>query len=106
VELRFDAAKTERKRLVVPITRSYDFGVYRLMLDGKEVAKSLDLYSPKVEVKEQDLGDLTLEAGPHVLRFECTGKNAASTGYKLGVDSVRLRGRWDVKRPPLKPASP
>ncbi len=28
-----------------------------------------------------------LRPGSHVLRLECTGKNAASSGYYLGLDS-------------------
>jgi D-arabinan exo alpha-(1,3)/(1,5)-arabinofuranosidase (non-reducing end) len=104
LELRFDVAKEEMRRLVVPATHSYDFGTYRILLDGQSVGDPIDFYSPKVEVKERDLGDRTLPVGEHVLRFECTAKNAASSGFKLGVDSVRLRQRWGVKRPPLGPA--
>ncbi|NLH98485.1 MAG: hypothetical protein GX446_03230, partial [Chthonomonadales bacterium] len=29
----------------------------------------------------------------YTLRLECTGKNPASTGYYLGIESVRLRER-------------
>ena len=105
VEVRFNVAKEEYRRLAVPITRSYDYGIYRISLDGKPVGDPVDLYSPKVEVREQSLGDLTLAPGEHTLRFECTGKNAASSGFKLGVDSVRLRQRWNLKRPPLAPAT-
>lgn len=54
--------------------------------------------SKEVEVREHSLGDLELEPGPHTLGARCTGKNAASTGFKLGIDSVRLRARWDRKR--------
>jgi hypothetical protein len=106
LELRFNVEHPEYRRLVVPVTHSYDFGTYRILLDGKPAegaAEPIDLYSPKVEVREQSLGDLTLSAGEHVLRFECTGKNPLSSGCKLGVDSVRLRQRWNVKRPPLGP---
>jgi hypothetical protein len=103
LELRFDVATEEFRRLVVPITRSYDFGIYRILLDGKPVGDPLDLYSPKIEVHEQSLGDLTLSKGEHVIRLECTGKNPLSSGCKLGVDSVRLRQRWNIKRPPLGP---
>lgn len=103
------AAPTPR-RLVVPITHSYDFGVYKLTLDEKPVSvdgrpagEPIDFYSPKVELIEHILGDIELSPGPHTLRLECTGRNAASSGFKLGVDSIRLRQRWNVKRPPLTP---
>jgi hypothetical protein len=39
-----------------------------------------------------------LPAGQHTLRFECLGQRTDSTGARLGIDSVRLRQRWDVKR--------
>lgn len=98
------------RRLIVSVTHSYDFGTYRLLLDGKPVAvddrpvgEAFDFYSPKIELIEHSLGDMRLKPGPHTLRLECTGRNSASTGWKLGVDSVRLRHRWNVKREPLKP---
>jgi len=103
LELRFDVAKEEPRRLVVPITRSYDFGIYRLSLDGKPIGEPIDCYSPKIEVREQSLGDPALSVGEHVLRLECTGKNPASAGLKVGIDSIRLRERWNIKRPPLGP---
>lgn len=100
------------RRLIVPITHSYDFGSYKLLLDGAAVAvderragEPIDFYSPKIELIEHSLGDLRLTPGPHTLRFECVGRNSASTGWKLGVDSIRLRQRWNVKRVPLKPAN-
>ena len=47
---------------------------------------------------EADLGQRRLRAGQHILRLECTGKGGATSGTKLGIDSVRLRRRWNVKR--------
>lgn len=104
MELPFDVPKAGRQRVVIPVTRSYDFGTYRILLDGQPVAEELDCYSPRVEVKELALPDRELAAGVHVLRLECIGRNPSSKGWKVGVDSVRLRQRWDVKRPPLGPA--
>ncbi len=107
VEFMFEVAKDQTTRLVVPITHADDFGQYRLTLDGNPVANMpdpIDFYSPKIEVIEHALGDVTLTKGTHTIRLECTGRNASSKGWKLGVDSVRLRERWNVKRPPLKPA--
>ena len=104
LELPFQVTQQERVRLVIPITHSYDFGTYRLLLDGELIGDGpIDFYSPRIEVRERSLGDRELAAGTHVLRLECTGSNPNSTGFKLGVDSVRFRQRWNVKRPPLKP---
>lgn len=105
VEFAFDGGERRPRRLIVPVTHSNDFGVYRVTLDGKPVAglpEPVDFYSPKIEVREHSLGDLDLAAGLHTIRFECTGRNSASTGWKLGIDSVRFRDRWNVKREPIK----
>ena len=80
------------------LTHSYDFGIYRVSLDGKPIGDAIDFYSAEVAVHELSLGDQTLPVGAHTIRFECAGKNPASRGYKLGIDSVRLRQRYPAKR--------
>ena len=35
-------------------------------------------------------GSLTLSAGTHQIRFEVAGKNTASSGYGIGIDSIAL----------------
>lgn len=103
IELPFDVPFLQRRRLVVAMTRSYDYGVYRILLDGEEVSPPADFFSPEIDVREVQLGDRELAPGRHILRLECTGSNPNSTGFKLGIDAVRLRERWNVKRPPLGP---
>ena len=103
VELRFTIPEGLVHRAVVPITHSYDFGIYRVLLDGVPVGDPTDFYAKSVDLQELVLSDAPLAPGEHVLRFECTGKNAESKGFKLGVDSVRLRHRTGAKRPPLGP---
>ncbi|MBM4060990.1 MAG: DUF2961 domain-containing protein, partial [Planctomycetes bacterium] len=95
LEVRFTAPKDAagRRALVLPLTRSYDFGIYRVMLDDKGVVNGIDLYAADTRVEEVGLGTQDWGEGEHVLRFQCTGRNAASTGCYLGLDSVRLRER-------------
>lgn len=93
LELGFQAPKEDFRALVLPLTRSYDYGTWRILLDGEERIPRIDLYSAGMEVREIDLGSQRLKPGPHTLRFECLGRNPMSTGYYLGVDSVRLRER-------------
>lgn len=97
-EVHFNVTKEEYRRLIVPMTLSYDFGIYQMTLDGKPVGESVDYYNATVEVSERSLGDHKLSVGPHTLGFICKGKNAASKGYKIGVDSVRMRERFGPKR--------
>jgi len=98
LEFTFEVGEESLKRLVLPLTHSYDFGVYRILLDGKPALGPLDLYSPEIEVREHSLGDLVLATGRHTIRLECVGKHPLSTGFKAGVDSVRLRQRFAAKR--------
>ena len=48
------------------------------------------------------VGSLRLAKGKHVLRLEGVGRNPLSKGGLLGLDSVRLRERWNKKRTLLR----
>jgi hypothetical protein len=52
----------------------------------------------ELKVKDNYLGSFKLAPGKHTLRLECRGKNIMSSGYNVGLDSVRLRERWLKKR--------
>ncbi len=104
LEVEFTVEKRDYRALVLRLTRSYDYGIFRVLLDGKALRDRLDLYSPSTAVKEVCLGSFDLEPGGHLLRFECLGKNPLSRNYFIGLDSVRLRRRWHKKRRPLRPA--
>jgi len=103
IETEFEVTAQERRRIVIPITHSYDFGIYRILLDDEVVSEPIDFFSAEIEVRPHNLGDRTLSTGVHTLRFECVGRNEHSTGFKLGIDSVRLRERYAGKRAPLRP---
>ncbi|MFO0830093.1 MAG: glycoside hydrolase family 172 protein [Phycisphaerales bacterium] len=101
-DVTFDVANDETRRFVLALTHSYDFGVYSFTLDGRTLGEPIDCYSPDVDVREHALGNVTLAPGPHTLRVECVGKNAASRGHSVGLDAVRLRERWNKQRTPIK----
>ena len=98
LEFGFPVEKDDLRQLTLRATFSYDFGIYRILLDGQEVRGPTDFYNATIAVRELDLGQRRLGVGKHTLRLECTGKADASRGTRLGIDSVRLRQRWDVKR--------
>ncbi len=98
VECPFTVEKEDLRQLTLRATWSDDFGVYRILLDGAEVRGPTDFYNAGVAIRELDLGQRRLSPGKHTLRLECTGKGGPSSATKLGIDSVRLRQRWDVKR--------
>jgi len=111
--------KEESRGLIIRMTHSYDYGKYRIFIDGvpipnvpmtidmdfnapAENVKNIDLYSQDIIVKDYYLGSTTLKKGKHTVRFEQTGKNDNSTGNYLGFDSFRLRERWMKKRASLR----
>ncbi len=93
VEIPFKVEKKEPKRLLLVMTRSYDYGRYQASLDGVKLGGTIDLYSPEIATREHHLLDFWPEPGKYTLRLECVGKNPASTGFYLGLESVRLRER-------------
>ena len=91
--------------LSTQVAQGSDYGIYTSLLDGKPAGPRLehepgadvrragrfDGYAPGTYVGlDHQLGWPRLEKGRHTLTFVCTGKNAASTGYTLGVDNVIL----------------
>jgi len=93
VEIPFTVAKKEPRRLVIQGTRAGDYGRYLAYLNGVKIGGPLDGYSDRVAPWEWHLLDFWPEPGEYVLRLECVGKHVESTGYFLGVESVRLRER-------------
>ncbi len=93
IEIPFEVKKKEPLRLLLALTKSYDFGKYQAFLDGVKLGEPVDLYSAEIASTEHHLLDFWPEPGVHTLRLECTGKNPLSTGYYLGIESVRLRER-------------
>jgi len=90
VEVTFNLEKDQSARLACKVIHSWDYGIYRVTLDGQEVGR-FDLYAPNVSPAEHKLGMHELAAGKHTLRFECVGKSSKSAGYFLGLDALTAR---------------
>jgi hypothetical protein len=93
IEIPFAVQKKEPLRLLLNLTRSFDFGQYQVFLNGVKLGELLDGYAANTENAEFHLLDFWPEPGSYTLRIQCVGKNAASQGYFLGLESVRLRER-------------
>jgi hypothetical protein len=93
VEIPFRIDEKKPSRLLLKITRADDYGIYRAKLNGISIGQPMDCYSDHVSDWEWHLLDFWPEPGDYTLRLECTGKNPRSSGYYLGVESVRLRER-------------
>lgn len=89
--VRFDAPSAGGFDLVGVFTKAYDYGIVQLEVDGSACGAAIDLYHDgPIPSGELALCHKTLTAGHHELRFTLTGKNAASAGYYLGVDYLKL----------------
>ncbi len=93
VEIPFRVEKKEPLRLLVNLTKSYDFGRYQVSLNGVKLGGVFDGYSAQVVNEEFHLLDFWPDPGPYTLRLECVGRSPLSQGHFLGVESVRLRER-------------
>ncbi len=106
LEIPFEVKKKEPLRLLLNVAKSDDFGKYQAYLNGVKLGGEIDLYNGSVVEHEVHLLDFWPDPGKYTLRLECVGKNPASTGYYLGIESVRLRERrprvtdmgWDKDR--------
>ena len=93
VEIPFHVTKKEPRRLLLAVTRAPDYGNYQAFLDGIKIGRPLDLYAERASDWELHLLDFWPDPGKHTLRLECVGKTPQSTGYYLGIESLRLRER-------------
>jgi hypothetical protein len=93
VEYTFRVNEKEPLRLILELTRSYDYGIWQPTLNGVRIGEPLDLYRPQTDLWEFHLMDFWPDPGEYRLRLECAGKNNVSSGYGIGVNSIRLRER-------------
>lgn len=93
VEIPFTVEQKAPVRLLLNMTRSNDFGKYQATLNGVKLGDPLDFYKADTDNWEYHLLDFWPDPGEYVLRLECVGKHNVSTGYYLGIESVRLRER-------------
>jgi hypothetical protein len=93
LEVPFEVKLKEPLRLLLNLTKSYDFGRYQAFLNGVKLGEPIDLYGAEILNHEVHLLDFWPDPGAYTLRLECVGKNAVSGGYYLGLESVRLRER-------------
>lgn len=69
-------------------------GVAELSLNGTPVASEVDFYAESTTEKTIDIGELAMNTdGPQQLQLTVTGKNPASTGYHIELDSLSLAAK-------------
>ena len=88
------------------LAQASDYGIYTVLLDGKPPVAPVLEHEPGADVRPQtqfdgyaletyvgmdyQIGWPRLSKGRHTATFVCLGKNAASSGYNLGVDNLVL----------------
>lgn len=108
LDLPFDVAEDGRYELIAQVAGAPDYGTYSVLIDGKlpgsgtelehepganmGTGLSIDGYYTELFVGEDRvLGWPRLTRGKHTVSFVCTGKNAASTNFFLGIDALVLQ---------------
>jgi hypothetical protein len=106
LEVPFDVPADGGYEVTAELARGADYGVYRVLVDGKAPTPATLEHEPGADVKGPadfdgyasdtyvgaplQVGWPRLTKGRHTLTFVCVGKREASTGYVLGVDSIVL----------------
>lgn len=108
VDIPFDVAEDGRYELIAQVAGAPDYGTYSVLIDGKVPGSGTELehepgantgsgpaidafYTELFVGEDRVLGWPRLSKGKHILSFICTGKNAASANYFLGIDALVLQ---------------
>lgn len=107
IDVPFDVAANGRYELLAQLAHGPDYGIYKVLLDGKPLAASGDLeHEPGANIgdativnawhtelyvaEDHVLGWPQLNSGMHTLSFVCTGKDTRSAAHHLGIDTLVL----------------
>ena len=95
LDLELPVAKSGTYDMELVLTRAVDYGMFQLLLDGREIGTPVDLYDKQVittGVLTIPVG--TIEAGQHKLTVKTIGSNPkAVKRYMFGLDYIRLVAR-------------
>ena len=108
LDVPFDVMEDGRYELIAQVAGAPDYGTYTVLIDGTipgngtelehepganmGAGLSIDGYYTELFVGEDRvLGWPRLTRGRHTVSFVCTGKNAASTNYFMGLDGLVLQ---------------
>jgi hypothetical protein len=106
LQIPFDVDEDGDYEMYTQLAQASDYGIYTVLLDGKEPVAPVLEHEPGADVRPQmkfdgyaletyvgmdyQIGWPRLTKGRHRVTFVCLGKNAASSGYNLGVDNLIL----------------
>jgi hypothetical protein len=84
-------------KLTLHATRSWDYGIVRFSVDGKQLGKDIDFFNDKAHdaaaTGPLELGTIQPAGDTFTLRCEVVGGNAKSEGSKsfFGLDCIVLK---------------
>ena len=91
----FEASKAGPHEVVLYLTKSWDYGTFRLAVNGTTAARDVDLFSGKdrlcVPSGPISLGAFTLKKGGNILTVEVVGKHTKSPWFFFGLDGILLK---------------
>jgi hypothetical protein len=91
IEFSIPAGAAGKDGLYLYATTAPDFGRIQTLVDGKPFGEPIDLYAPIIlPTGKLSIGSIDLPTGAHTLGWRVVGKNAASTGYSLGLNAFTL----------------
>ena len=67
IEVPFEVKAKKPRRLLLAMTRSYDFGQYQALLNGVRLGSMIDLYSPDILSREVHLLDFWPDPGKYTI---------------------------------------
>ena len=100
IELPFSVNEGGEFELILKTAKSYNYGIYKISIDGKEVA-TYDGYDLKVFALNISLGKHELAAGDHILRLELIGKNSKSLDSLISVGSITFATEREMPAHPI-----
>ncbi len=92
IELRVPTTDNDPKRLLLSVTKSFDYGILRFTVNGHVVAKDVDTFAPAPVLADPlDLGIFTPKDKQITLRVEVVGTNPSSKDprYYFGLDCIK-----------------
>lgn len=98
LKIQFSSVQAGAHAIVLAMTRAPDYGIFKVSVNGKVVAESLDLYQPDgVGVEAMTFENVELKAGENELLFEIVGTNPKAHAWKdlglymMGMDYVLVK---------------
>lgn len=92
LEIKVPVAKAGKYKVTVGMTKSWDYGIHQLMINGQDVGQPVDFLASQVIPIKIELGTFDLQEGDMLFGLRCVGTNpdAKPFNYMAGIDYVLL----------------